>query len=370
MMNAETDAIKPAGKDGLSAPQRLLVIGGLLLIITGMIFGDVFAVFILHPNAARISQALYAAANAVAGQNPDQVFFHFNAIGGFLENRGTKVDTHVHIIKMGYLALLLALIQPYVKLGSRLKLRLAQLFLTGAVLLPPAIFLIHYIGLAYSPLEAIGWASVVADLSGLLVIVACAGELMGLWCYFRGNTGPGQGADMQVNINSRESRILLAGGVLMLLAGFLFGAYYAATRAEVNEAREVSLLQAVIEQASVNDMQAVEQTLGDYGRLQGERAVSIAAHAHINEFGMLALLMAFLQPYVFLTRCWKRRWVVVMLLGSVVLPVFVYLELKFGLVAGGVADTGGLLVILALFAMFCGVLRYTGKADATAGNAL
>jgi hypothetical protein len=53
-----------------------------------------------------------------------------------------------------------------------------------------------------------------------------------------------------------------------------------------------------------------------------------------------------------------------LLLGSVLLPVFVLLELQYGLLAGGVADLGGLLVIIALLAMWIGVLRYTGSLDA------
>jgi hypothetical protein len=38
------------------------------------------------------------------------------------------------------------------------------------------------------------------------------------------------------------------------------------------------------------------------------------------------------------------------------------------LVAGGVADFGGLLVIFALLAMWIGILRYTGELDAAAGS--
>ena len=50
------------------------------------------------------------------------------------------------------------------------------------------------------------------------------------------------------------------------------------------------------------------------------------------------------------------------------LPVCVLMELKFGLVAGGLADFGGLLVIVALLAMWIGILRYTGHLDSQAGE--
>jgi hypothetical protein len=57
----------------------------------------------------------------------------------------------------------------------------------------------------------------------------------------------------------------------------------------------------------------------------------------------------------------------VLLAGSVVLPVFVLLELHLGLVAGGIADVGGLMVLVALLGMLAGVVRYTGSVDARPG---
>ena len=128
---------------------RLLVFSGMALIVAGMIFGDIFAVFVLHQNAGRIGEHLLAATRAVEAQQPETVLSHFGAIGKLLENRGTKVDTHVHIIDFGYIALLLALVQPYVALSPAARKRLAWLFVAGAVLLPPSVFLIYYVGLAY-----------------------------------------------------------------------------------------------------------------------------------------------------------------------------------------------------------------------------
>jgi hypothetical protein len=101
-----------------------------------------------------------------------------------------------------------------------------------------------------------------------------------------------------------------------------------------------------------------------YGSLAAERAVKIAAHSHVIEFGLLAMLLSFVQPYVYLSDRWKRRWAMVLLTGSIILPVFVLLELNFGLVAGGIADAGGLLVVIALVGMMVGVLRYSGRMDA------
>lgn len=349
--------------------RRRLVVGGIVLIVAGMIFGDVFAVFVLHQNGNRIGEALVAVTDAVASKDADAVSSHFADIGGLLENRGTKVDAHVHMIDFGYLALLLALIQPYVALTERARKRLAAVFIVGAIMLPLSVFAIHYVGLKYSPLMAIGWASIFADLGGLLVIIACSGELIGLVKHLGGRRE--RAADENLPFDSGwNSRALLSGGTLLILAGFLHGAFYAVFDLQAHESQDQVALETMIN-ASVAQQKAASRNMRDahsvvegYGVIQAEKAVNIAAHSHIIEFGVLAILLAFIQPYVSLADRWKRRWAVVMLIGSVVLPVFVLFELKLGLVAGGIADAGGLLVIIALVGMLAGVLRYTRGVDA------
>jgi hypothetical protein len=127
------------------------------MILAGMVFGDIFAVFVLHQNAARVGASLAAAAQSAQAGAAAAVAVHFKSAGEFLENRGTKVDAHVHLTAFGYLALILALVQPYVGFSEAIRRRLAWLFVFGGVLLPVGVFLIHYVGLAYSPLQAIGW---------------------------------------------------------------------------------------------------------------------------------------------------------------------------------------------------------------------
>ncbi len=343
--------------------RRLLVLGGIALILAGMILGDIFAVFVLHQNASRVGASLAAAAHSAVAGDAKAVMSHFQDVGGFLENRGTKVDTHVHMIAFGYLALMLGIVQPWLALEESAKKRLAWIFLIGATVLPIGVFLIHYVGLAYSPLEAIGWASIVADLGGLLVIVASAGYLVGLWRHFRGARAAGA-ADELLRDSSAVGRTLLAGGVVLILLGFLHGAYYAGVDLYRHEAMDYSILSDMNVAAGSRDAASVDRALAQYGQLQGDKAVKIAAHAHIIEFGLLAILLAFFQPYVDLREAWKRRWAWVLLAGSVMLPVCVLLEIKLGLLAGGIADVGGLLVIIALFAMWVGILRYTGRVDA------
>jgi hypothetical protein len=343
--------------------RRLLIFGGIALIAAGMLFGDIFAVFVLHQNGGQTGEALLAASRAVAVGNSLAVKDSFQRIGGLLEDHGTKVDAHVHMTGAGYLALVLALLQPYVALPQKRKRLLAWLLVAGGLLLPTGIFLIHYVGLAYSPSSVIGWASVLADSAGAILIAVLIAEAWGLWKHFRaGNavTEPALPRD-----RSWESRILLSGGTLLVLLGFLYGAWYAAIDLYEHEARETRILKAMLDSAT-SGQGGETSAVADYGSLAAEKAVKIAAHSHIIEFGLLAILLSFIQPYVHLGKIWKRRWVIVLLAGSLILPVFVLLELKLGLLAGGIADVGGLMVIVALVAMLAGVLRYSGSLDAAA----
>jgi len=374
-MNIRSDGIPSIVEEHTAEPaehftrfsaRRTFVIGGIALILCGMIWGDIFAAFILHPNANRIGESLLAATRAVGAHDPQAAGAAFQNIGALLENRGTKVDAHSHMIGFGYIALLMALLQSFVAFSESAKRFLAKLFLVGAVLLPVGVFLIHYVGMAGSPFAAIGWASVFGDFGGFLVCVVCVCELAGLWIYFR---VPRDAAapDRLLGDRSWSARILLSGGTILVLIGFLHGSYYAGAHLFRFEAKEGELLSAMTTTAAANDSAASEQAVAEYGQLQGAKAVNIAAHAHVIEFGILALLLAFFQPYVFLRERWKRIWVVTLLFGSLTLPVFVLLELRWGLLAGGIADAGGLLVIVALLAMLVGVWRYTGKLDSAAG---
>jgi hypothetical protein len=351
----------------IMSARRMLIFGGIALIVGGMVFGDIYAVFLLHQNGGRTGEALLAATQAGAAHDSSAVKLAFGRIGNLMEDRGTKVDAHVHMIDAGYLALLLALIQPYVALAASTKKFLAKLFLIGGVSLPLGIFLIHYVGLAYSPFAVIGWASILADSAGALLILVLIGEGWGLWKYFRSHHAGTVETELPRD-RSWERRTLLAGGTVLILLGFLHGAWYAGADLYEHEARETKILSAMLDSAANNQTAVAAQLVNDYGMLQGEKAVNIAAHSHIIEFGLLAVLLSFVQPYVMLRGPWKRRWVELLLAGSVILPVFVWLEIKFGLVAGGIADVGGLMVIVALIGMLVGVLRYSGRLDAEAGG--
>jgi hypothetical protein len=81
---------------------------------------------------------------------------------------------------------------------------------------------------------------------------------------------------------------------------------------------ETDILQKMITSAEANDLTSATSQVEDFGQLAGAHAVNIAAHSHIINFGLLALLLSFVQPYVFLSEPWKRRWTQTLLTGSLI----------------------------------------------------
>src|SRR5947209_9055291 len=81
--------------------RRLLVFGGIALIAGGMLFGDIFAVFVLHQNGGQTGQALLAACEAASRGNSMAVTEIFQRIGGLLEDHGNRVNQPVHITASG-----------------------------------------------------------------------------------------------------------------------------------------------------------------------------------------------------------------------------------------------------------------------------
>lgn len=341
---------------------RLYAFCGVFLILSGMLLGDIFAVFILHPNNARIGDAVYAAAAAIPAGDTDAIMGHFQAIGAFLENRGTKVDAHSHGVAMGYLAVLLAILQPFVAWSTATKLRVAQAFVVCAITLPIAIFTIHYVGLAYSPFVAIGWASIAADAAGFAIAIFVAIHLMGLWRYWRNWRDDYDTADIErPDTLDRASRILFVGGSVLLLVGFLYGAAYAGYSEYTQSPNEVDILSSIV--ASAMERQSLDADFAAYGGYLAFRGINTAAHAHLNSMAILLLLLALIQPFVFLSDRWKSRWAIIMVVAAAALPVSILLEFKYGLIAGGMADTSGLAAMVALAAMLFGLARKTGALD-------
>jgi len=349
-----------------SRATRILAFSGILLIAAGMVLGDLFAIYVLHQSNAAIGNAMYSAAMAIPNGDVDAVMGHFQTVAHLLEKKGTKIDAHNHAVLLGYIAVLLAILQPFVAWSGRTKVRLAWLYVICATILPVAVYLIHYVGLAYSPFEAFGWASIATQPTALLIGVVVVAELAGLLRNARA-TNPVSFEDVGLASLSGPGRILVVGGSLLLLAGFLYGATFAAYLQYLLSPTEPEVLHGII--AAAAGGQSVDAGFNAYGGLLEFHGIHVAAHAHVNTMGIMMFLLAFLQPHIYLSDQWKKRWAWTLVLACFALPVCILLEFRLGLVAGGMADISGATAIVALLAMLSGLVRRTGAQDSSGGEA-
>lgn len=158
------------------------------------------------------------------------------------------------------------------------------------------------------------------------------------------------------------------GGSVLILLGMLLGFYYAWVFVTQHEPQQWMLLSSSLTQSMAGEQERAQAAIAGYRRIQSKIAIQTAAHSHAIEFGMLGILLGFMQNFVLLQERWKLRWACVFLLGSFFLPVFVFTASLVGLVSAGFADLAGFLALLALCAMTIGVIRYTGASDFSGGE--
>lgn len=336
---------------------RLLAFGGIALLVTGMLAGEIYAIFISHVANGMISRNWQGVMSAVASGDIEALRQHFAAIGDLTERRGRIMNTHSHIGAYGVLALVLAHVQPYLTLGPESRRLLAWLFLAGAVLQFGGVYLSYYAG---------DWLFYLANAGAVLVILTCLRILFAL----RPSAGetPSLREQLRELLAPAASRFLMKAGLLLIIGGMTFGLYYAWVLVGQDEPAVYEAINDAAAFAADNDVEGARESIAAFKRGQSKIAITAAAHSHAVEFGFLMLLLALVQRYVLLIDRWRLAWARLMTAGAYLLPVCVFLATKYGLRAAAFADISGALVLAALIAMGFGIVRFTGAADEQTGQ--
>lgn len=340
---------------------RVLVFGGLALLLVNMFLGEVFAIFVSHVANGEIRERWIEIIGAARAGSIDALGAHFSRIETLLDYRGRFMNSHSHVGAFGMLALLFALLQPTLKLPMRTRLWLAACLIAGGFMQTLFVFAGHYTGT---------WTFHLSDLGALLVVVAIGGTLTGLL-----RAGPiatdDPSQDLLRDLLQVPAGLLLArGGALLILIGMLGGLVYAAVFSFRHEPALFQALETML--AAVPDPGAGDpRTLVmDYRGLNSRIAILAAAHSHAIEMGILALLLAPVQGLLILTNGTRLFWARVFLAGAYLLPLFIFNATIYGLRSAAFADLSGLAVMVALLAMLAGLVRRTGIEDmaTTAGG--
>ena len=155
----------------------------------------------------------------------------------------------------------------------------------------------------------------------------------------------------------------MRGGAVLILIGMVFGLYYAWLFVAQHEPRQFELVDQLMAATLTDDAAGPAQAARDYRTIQSRIAINTAVHSHAIEMGTIAILLAFIQSFVLFTERWKLRWAWVFVVGSFLLPFFIFNSTIFGLVSNASADLSGFVILVALVAMLAGVVRYSGVLD-------
>jgi hypothetical protein len=340
-------------RDQRSPATRILVFGGISLILAGMLLGEVFAIFISHVASAQIRRGwIGKMIPAIEQHDLAAVGAGYSRIEDLLERRGRIMDTHSHMIAYGFLALALALLQPLNKYSERICRFLASCIVSGGLVQSVSVFVS-----CWATHQARDWALISSAAGGALVLLGVLGNLAGL----RGTTlGSGFAAETSRLLSSASSQILLRTGAFLILVGMVFGFYYAWVFVTRQEPQQIEMLDIALNAAMSRDSTAATSSITAYRSLQSRIAIVTAAHSHVIEMGTMAMLLAFVQNFVFLSDYWKRRWAVLFCVGAAVMPICTYSASILGLVPAGFADAFGMMSLIALCAMLWGLVRQTG----------
>lgn len=336
---------------------RILAFGGLLLAAGGMVLGEIYAIYISHVANGLIKQHWAAVIQATAAGDISTVTDRFALIADLTARRGRTMNTHSHMGAFGLLALALVHLQTYLGISSAARRVLAIAFLTGAALQLGGVYLSYYVD---------EWVLFVADAGALLVIAAAGATLVALWRPV--GDGPSARA-LRSLLGSAASRYLVKSGLLLILAGMLFGLYYAWVLVTQDEPAVYAAIDTTVAELVEQRPEEAAAEIARFKSMQSKIAITAASHSHAIEFGFLMLLLALVQKYVLLSSVWQLRWARVLSVGAYLLPVCVFLATRYGLRAAAFADVSGGLVLLAMLAMCFGVIRHTGASDTAASVA-
>jgi len=332
---------------------RTFALAGLLLTISALLLGEIYAIYISHAANGLIRQHWAALVEASQAGRTGDIAAHFSAIFDLSGKRGTVMGTHSHMGSLGLLALALAVLQPVLPGSPGVRRRIAATFLCGAVLQFGCTYLSYYAGadLLY-----------LADAGGMLVLGALLATFVLL--VRPGNARGSPGQLLRALVRPAASRFLLRAGLLLIALGMIAGLIYSWRLVTHDEPAMYEAIARAAEAAGRGDAGSASESVTSFKGLQSTIAITAAAHSHAIELGFLMLLLGLLQSFVYLSESWRMRWAHIVALGAFFLPVCVFLATLYGLRAAAFADLSGGLVVLGLAGMSVGVIRRTGAADA------
>jgi hypothetical protein len=125
----------------MSAPRRLLLVGGVVLAVFGMLYGLHYALFVEHQTLDRMGGSLSQAFVSAAERNTVEAHAAVDDYAATKYDYVRQVDVHSHWIGLAMLLLVLGVAFDEVAFSERLRAGIAVALLTGSFLFPLGVLL-------------------------------------------------------------------------------------------------------------------------------------------------------------------------------------------------------------------------------------
>jgi hypothetical protein len=125
----------------MSAPRKLLILGGMILAAVGMTYGLHYALFVEHQTLDRMGGSLAAGFTHAAERRLPEANAAIAAYAATRFAYVRQVDVHSHWIGLAMLLIVLGALFDRVAFSQRTRYWLALALLTGAVLFPLGVIL-------------------------------------------------------------------------------------------------------------------------------------------------------------------------------------------------------------------------------------
>jgi len=327
------------GDRWLSVSSKILLTGGLMLVVAGLVSGEVFALLLSHTLNARL-QGAWQQVLALAGTaDVDTIIPLFDHIHDLATDRARAMSLHSHFGPYGLLAAGLALAKAEFGIDGRFDNVAAILILAGGLVQS-----LGFLSLDYGVTPSLGVSHV-----GIAMLI------LGTVLYMSGLLRSAPHAVLLPGVNLAAGKLLRAGAALVF-AGQLFGLYLAWRHVFFEEPILRSALHDLVSTVQAGDQPTASLLYTNFKSTQVRMAITAASHSHAVTFGFIMIVAALAARYLNLSVLWRNSAFILIGAGGLLLPVFVYLAPRYGYVFALCADSAGGFVILGLMIVLTGLL--------------
>ena len=319
----------------LARDNFILIVGGLLLVITGLIAGEVFALIISHNVNAALEAAWLGVLEHSAAGETDQLAGNFERIRQLATERASSMSLHSHINAYGLLAAALGIARTQFAVRSRFGVTAALLFVVGSAV-HSASFLFSSGGGVSAPYALLGAAMLIAATALFLT--------------------KRSDAPHELYAPAPPFSCLLRAGIWLVFLGLLFGLYVAWLHVTVEEPAQRAEMDHLFAALSDERTGIAKEVYESFKARQVRMAITAASHSHAVGFGFLFVIAAFLRGHMHLAPGLQKIAKILLVAGGATLPIFVYLAPRFGFTFALAADTAGCLALIGTAILLAGVL--------------